>query len=151
MLPNTTALRLDVEQVVAGNVKLNQCVSLLTRLAEAKAYWLQCLRRQSLDGLCEPAGLGTATRLGLLDSVKEELQMTLMRTRLATATALGALMLITAAPASARTVCRPDGYCFNTSGAPVYDQPAYHRYAYDGYPYPYRHRRHWHYNEGYER
>ena len=81
----------------------------------------------------------------------KEVEMTLMRTRLATAAALCGLALIAAAPASARTICRPDGYCFNTSGNPVYDQPAYHRYAYDGYPYPYRHRRHWHYDDGYDR
>jgi hypothetical protein len=69
--------------------------------------------------------------------------MTLTRSLLISAAACG-VALLTIAPASARTICRPDGYCFNTSGTPVYDQPAYHSWAYGGYyPYSY-HRRHWH-------
>jgi hypothetical protein len=73
--------------------------------------------------------------------------MTLTRTLL-TATAISGVALFTTIPASARTICRSDGYCFNTSGRPVYDQPAYHGWAYGGYyPYPYRHRRHWHYDD----
>jgi hypothetical protein len=69
--------------------------------------------------------------------------MTLMRSLLTSAAVCG-VALLTVAPASARTICRPDGYCFNTSGTPVYDQPAYqyHRWADGGY-YPY-HRRHGH-------
>jgi hypothetical protein len=75
--------------------------------------------------------------------------MTLTRSLLTSAAVCG-VALLTVVPASARTICRPDGYCFNTSGAPVYDQPAYHDYGYGGYypqyrygGYPY-HRRHWH-------
>jgi hypothetical protein len=33
-------------------------------------------------------------------------------------------MLLAAAPISARTICREDGYCYNTSGKPVYQQPS---------------------------
>jgi hypothetical protein len=73
--------------------------------------------------------------------------MILMRSRLLTAAAVCGVALLIAAPASARTICRPDGYCFNTSGRPVYDQPAYHPYGYAGYPY--RYRRHWHYDDDY--
>ena len=50
--------------------------------------------------------------------------------------------------ASAHTVCRPDGFCFNTSGTPIapWQQPAYRGYA---YPYSYHYRRHWrHYYYG---
>jgi len=74
----------------------------------------------------------------------------MIRTRslLLTVAAASGVALLTFAPASARTICRGDGYCFNTSGSPVYDQPAYHPYAYEGYrPYPNRYRRHWHYHE----
>jgi hypothetical protein len=50
-----------------------------------------------------------------------------------------------AVPASARTICRPDGYCFNTSGHPIpyYDQPAYQGY-YAYHPYHHYYRRYWH-------
>jgi hypothetical protein len=50
------------------------------------------------------------------------------------------------APASAHTVCRPDGFCFNTSGAPIapWQQPAL-RGGYAYYPYHYRHWRHYYY------
>jgi hypothetical protein len=67
--------------------------------------------------------------------------------------------LLTAASASAHTICRPDGICFNTSGDPIapWQQPAFRGgfaddggYSYDR-PYPYRyyrhHHRHWRYHE----
>lgn len=43
-------------------------------------------------------------------------------------------------PASARTICRPDGFCFNTSGAPIapWQQPAYR----GGFAHPYPYYRH---------
>ncbi len=46
------------------------------------------------------------------------------------------LALLNGSPASARTVCRPDGCCFNTSGEPIPDQP---RHCY----------RHWRHHERY--
>jgi hypothetical protein len=49
---------------------------------------------------------------------------------------------VTTTPASARTICRPDGFCFNTSGRPIppWRQPAYE----DGYPYHYHpYHRYW--------
>jgi hypothetical protein len=68
-----------------------------------------------------------------------------LKSLLAAATVCG-VALLTVMPASGRTICRPDGYCFNTSGTPVYDQPAYQYYGYGGYhPYPYRYRRHYQY------
>jgi hypothetical protein len=53
---------------------------------------------------------------------------------------------LAAAPASAHSVCRADGVCFNTSGTPIpyYQQPAYRGGFADQTPYPYHHRRHWH-------
>jgi hypothetical protein len=67
-----------------------------------------------------------------------------MRSLLLTAAAVSGVALLTVAPASARTICRGDGQCFNTSGSPVYDQPQYHRYVYEN---PNRYRRHWHYHQ----
>lgn len=63
-----------------------------------------------------------------------------------------------AAPASAHTVCRPDGVCFNTSGTPIpyYDQPAYRggyadeSYGAPPYPYPYHHHYYRHYRHYYD-
>ena len=72
-------------------------------------------------------------------------------------TAVGVALLLVG-PASARTICRADGVCFNTSGEPIapWQQPAYrggfadedNGYAYQPYryyhnAYPYRYRRHW--------
>jgi hypothetical protein len=57
--------------------------------------------------------------------------------------ALSVSAALVASSASARTICRPDGVCFNTSGKPIppWKQPAYEGgYAYDAYPY----HRHWH-------
>jgi|GEM_PF-5829330 hypothetical protein len=62
--------------------------------------------------------------------------------------------LLAAGPTSARTICRADGICFNTSGDPIapWQQPAYRGgyaddedgYAYRPYYYPHhRHYRHW--------
>jgi hypothetical protein len=42
-------------------------------------------------------------------------------------------MLLAAAPISARTICREDGYCYNTSGKPVYQQPEWRRHDREGY------------------
>jgi hypothetical protein len=72
--------------------------------------------------------------------------MTLARNILLTAAAISCIACFVAAPASARTICRPDGYCFNTSGRPIpyFDQPAYQGYyAYHPYRH-YYHRRYWH-------
>jgi hypothetical protein len=77
--------------------------------------------------------------------------MTLLRNTLVIVTAISSFTLVMDAPASARTVCRPDGLCFNTSGRPIpyYDQPAFQGYtAYgDRRSYPYHHRRHWHHDD----
>ena len=75
--------------------------------------------------------------------------MTIVR-GLLVAAALSSLALATA-PASARTICRADGMCFNTSGTPIpdHDQPAYRGgfadegYAAPPYPHPYHRYRHW--------
>lgn len=57
------------------------------------------------------------------------------------ALAVSGLTLLSAAPASARTICRGNGYCYNTSGAPIYSQPRWgHGYNREYYP-----RRHWGY------
>jgi hypothetical protein len=85
---------------------------------------------------------------------------------LTTAVATG-VALLAIGPASARTICRTDGICFNTSGAPIapWQQPAfrggfaddgygygygYYGYrpyhAYRSYPY-YGYHRHWHYED----
>jgi hypothetical protein len=72
-------------------------------------------------------------------------------------TAAAGVALLVAGPASARTICRADGFCFNTSGDPIapWQQPAYRGgfadedggYAYQPYryyrTYPYHYRRHW--------
>jgi hypothetical protein len=73
---------------------------------------------------------------------------------LLTAAAVSCLALVAAAPASAKTICRPDGICFNTSGDPIapWQQPAYRggyadeSYGPGPYPYPYHYHRHphWH-------
>lgn len=72
---------------------------------------------------------------------------------LLTAIAATGIVLLAAGPASARTICRPDGTCFNTSGDPIapWQQPAYRGYAYEGRDayegdryWRYRHHRHWH-------
>lgn len=64
---------------------------------------------------------------------------------LATALVSGALLV--SQSASARTICRPDGFCFNTSGAPIapWQQPAYRGGYADPYPYHRRHWRHYYY------
>ena len=70
------------------------------------------------------------------------------RTLFLTAGAVCGALLLTTFAASARTICRPDGICFNTSGQPIYpdQQPAYRGgFADDGYPYHRRHRRHYSY------
>jgi hypothetical protein len=70
--------------------------------------------------------------------------MTLYRTSLFVAFGIfAAATFMTPPPASARTICRPDGYCFNTSGKPIppWKQPANAAYGY-GY-YPYHHHRYW--------
>jgi|HubBroStandDraft_1064217.scaffolds.fasta_scaffold1128635_1 hypothetical protein len=56
---------------------------------------------------------------------------------LALALAISGAALIGNAPAAARTVCHPDGRCFNTSGAPIYNGPGWHHH----YP-PYYHHHH---------
>ena len=73
--------------------------------------------------------------------------MTFTRSLLA-GLAFSSVALLAAAPASARTICRADGMCFNTSGAPIapWQQPAYRGgFADEGYGsyYPYHHHRHW--------
>ena len=74
--------------------------------------------------------------------------MTLVRILPLAAALVGGAILFSQS-ASARTICRPDGFCFNTSGAPIapWQQPAYRGYA---YPSPYHYyRRHWrHYYYG---
>lgn len=75
--------------------------------------------------------------------------MTLVRILPLAAAVVGGAVLLSQT-ASARTICRPDGFCFNTSGTPIapWQQPAYRGYA---YPYPYYHRyyrRHWRYYGG---
>jgi hypothetical protein len=50
------------------------------------------------------------------------------------ALAISGVTLIATAPAAARTVCHPDGRCYNTSGAPIYNGP-HHHYP----PYYYHH------------
>jgi hypothetical protein len=67
--------------------------------------------------------------------------MTFMRNLLLMGTAVAGLTLLVAAPASARTLCREDGYCYNTSGDPVYQQPQWGRSYHEGY---YRKHRHYH-------
>jgi hypothetical protein len=69
------------------------------------------------------------------------------RRNLLLAGAASSIALLVAAPASAHTVCRADGICFNTSGAPIapWQQPAFRGgYAYPngyyGYYHPYHHR-----------
>ncbi len=79
--------------------------------------------------------------------------MSLARNLLLTAAAASAVALLAAGPASARTICRADGTCFNTSGEPIapWQQPAFRggyayegRGAYEGDRYwRYRHNRHW--------
>jgi hypothetical protein len=80
--------------------------------------------------------------------------MTLLRNTLLTLAAISGLALSVATPTLARTICRPDGYCFNTSGRPIpyYDQPAYQGYYAYRYPpyYRYQHWRHWHHDEDYD-
>jgi hypothetical protein len=85
--------------------------------------------------------------------------MAIMRNLPLIAAAVSAAALIAASPASARTICRADGICFNTSGEPIapWQQPAFRGgfayppgYGYYGYyRYPYHHRHHWHYEYGY--
>jgi hypothetical protein len=75
--------------------------------------------------------------------------MTLARHTLLIAVAFSSTAFFLPGPASARTICRPDGYCFNTSGNPIpyYDQPAYQGYyAYHPYHH-YYHRRYWRHYE----
>jgi hypothetical protein len=70
--------------------------------------------------------------------------MSSTRTLLLAGLAASAVALLVATPASARTICRPDGVCFNTSGKPIapWQQPAYQGdYEYGNYPY--HHHRHW--------
>jgi hypothetical protein len=55
------------------------------------------------------------------------------------ALAVSGLTLLSAAPASARTICQYNGYCYNTSGAPIYSAPRWHHGYNPGY-YPWRHR-----------
>jgi hypothetical protein len=79
--------------------------------------------------------------------------MNMRRKVLFAAAAISAFALL-AGEASARTICRADGVCFNTSGAPIapWQQPAFRGgYADEGYyggpPYPYHHHhyhRYWH-------
>jgi len=58
------------------------------------------------------------------------------------------LAVLAATPASARTVCYPNGYCFNTSGRPIYDYGG-HGYGYrPGWRF-WRHHHHHHYWGGY--
>jgi hypothetical protein len=73
--------------------------------------------------------------------------MSLMRNLLLMGAAVSGLALLVAAPVSARTICREDGRCYNTSGLPVYDQPPYHRYAYAGDPDRYQRRRHYYHHD----
>ena len=61
----------------------------------------------------------------------------------ALALAVSGLTLLSAAPASARTVCQGNGHCYNTSGAPIYDAPRWHH----GYNQEYYPRHHRHYDE----
>ena len=78
--------------------------------------------------------------------------MTRTQTFRLTAAALSTLALFAAGPASAKTICRPDGICFNTSGQPIapWQQPAYRggyadeSYAPPPYPYYHHHHPHWH-------
>ena len=80
--------------------------------------------------------------------------MTFRRILLLTAAAASGIVLLTTGPTSARTICRPDGTCFNTSGDPIapWQQPAYRGYVYEGrgayegdrYWWHRHHHRHWH-------
>lgn len=61
--------------------------------------------------------------------------MTFAQNLLLAATAASLFAVLAAAPASARTICRADGVCFNTSGEPIapWQQPAFRGgYAYEG-------------------
>jgi hypothetical protein len=72
--------------------------------------------------------------------------MTPIQNLLLVGAAVSGLALLAAAPVSARTICREDGRCYNTSGLP--DQPPNHRYAYAGDPDRYqRHRHFYHHDE----
>ena len=62
------------------------------------------------------------------------------------ALAVSGLTLLSAAPASARTVCQGNGHCYNTSGAPIYNVPRWHH----GYNPEYDRRRHRHYDENHD-
>ncbi|MGA2493871.1 MAG: hypothetical protein ABSF67_13095 [Roseiarcus sp.] len=54
--------------------------------------------------------------------------------------AVSGLTLLSAAPASARTICQNNGYCYNTSGAPIYTAPRWHHgYNQDYYRWHHRH------------
>jgi hypothetical protein len=70
--------------------------------------------------------------------------MTLVRIALSVAGAASAAAFLTVTPASAHTICRPDGFCFNTSGQPVapWQQPALQGGYANGY-YPYHYHRYW--------
>jgi hypothetical protein len=80
--------------------------------------------------------------------------MTFSRSLLLTAATACGIALFAASPASARTICRADGICFNTSGEPIapWAQPAYRGYSYEGrgayegdrYWWHRHHHRHWH-------
>jgi hypothetical protein len=48
----------------------------------------------------------------------------------AVALAISGLTLFATAPAVARTLCHPDGRCYNTSGAPIYNGPGWHHHYY---------------------
>ena len=74
--------------------------------------------------------------------------MILARNRLLAAVAVCGAALLASAPASARTICGPDGICYNTSGDPIApeQQPRYQYYNQPGYGYGYyRHHHHHHY------
>jgi hypothetical protein len=58
-----------------------------------------------------------------------------MRNLLLMGAAVAGLTLLAVAPAAARTICRDDGSCYNTSGDPVYQQPEWRH--------PYHYRRQW--------
>jgi hypothetical protein len=61
--------------------------------------------------------------------------MNYVRLLLLTTSMISAASTAAVTPAFARTICRPDGVCFNTSGRPI---PPWRQPAYED-PYPYGH------------